>query len=274
MRHNNVTGRASWSGRFATRWRRQDGDRSSCVAGWFVVAVVLVLLCRPAIAIQKETTTEKAENLEKQVKGGLFNFWNFDKQPTGKPPQGFAAATYGDGPGGLWTIEAEPSAPSSPNAVVAVSTCAACSHLLVAEDFKYEYPDLAVRLHHVGGQGSVGVVFGLKDQMNFYAALVDLSGKTLRVIRVVGGKESVLGEAQLKVKPVEWHTFRVQRNTIISKDFIETFFDGQVTLSVEDQSLGLGQIGLLVRGDLSVQFDSFNAAPLYSHRPLSPPAAY
>ena len=226
------------------------------------------------MAVQNETTTEKAENLEKQVKGGLFNFWNFDKQPTGKAPHGFGAATYGDGPEGLWTVEAEPTAPSSPNAVVAVSACAACSQLLIAQDFKYEYPDVAVRLHHVKGQGSIGIVFGLKDQMNFYAALVDLSGKTLRVVRVVGGKESVLGEAPLKVKPVEWHTFRVQRNTIISKDFIETSFDGQLTLSVEDQLLGLGQIGLLVRGDMSVQFDSFNAAPLYSHRPFSPPAAY
>jgi hypothetical protein len=226
------------------------------------------------MAVQNETPTEKAENLEKQVKGGLFNFWNFDKQPTGKAPQGFAAVTYGDGTEGKWTIEAEPTAPSSPNALVAVSACTACSQFLIAQEFKYEYPDLAVRLHHVGGHGSAGVVFGLKDEMNFYAALIDLSGKILRVIRVVGSKESVLGEAPLKVKPVEWHTFRVQRNTIISKDFIETFFDGQLTLSVEDQLLGLGQIGLLVRGDMSVQFDSFNAAPLYSNRPLSPPAAY
>jgi hypothetical protein len=117
-------------------------------------------------------------------------------------------------------------------------------------------------------------VFGLTDEMNFYAALVDLDGKTLRIIRVIQGKEAVLGEAALRPKPVEWHTFRVQRNTIISKDFIETFFDGQVTLSVEDQSLGLGRIGLMVRGDMAMHFDNFHAAPLYSHRPFSPPAAY
>ena len=241
--------------------------------GCFLLTV-FVLLCQPATAIQKETTAEKAENLEKQVKGGLFNFWNFDKQSSGGIPQGFAAATYGEGPEGSWRIEAAPAAPSPPHAVLAVSSCTACSQLLIAQDFKYEYPDLAVRFRQASGQGSIGVLFGLTDQMNFYAALVDLSGKTLRVVRVVEGKETVLGEAPLKAKPVEWHTFRVQRNTIISKDFIETFFDGQLTLSVEDQSLGLGQIGLMVRGDLSVHFDTFHAAPLYSHRPLSPPAAY
>jgi hypothetical protein len=240
----------------------------------FLIAAILAFLCQPAQAIQKETTTEKAENLEKQVKGGLFNFWNFDKQSPGGIPQGFVAATYGEGPEGRWKIEAEPTAPSSPHAVVGVSTCAACSQLLIAQDFLYEYPDLAVRLRQAAGQGSIGMVFGLRDQMNFYAALVDLSAKTLRVVRVVEGKETVLGEAPLKTKPVDWHTFRVQRNTIISKDFIETFFDGQLTLSVEDQLLGLGQIGLLMRGDIAVHFDSFHAAPLYSHRPLSPPAAY
>jgi hypothetical protein len=239
-----------------------------------MMATGLLLLCQPALAIQKETTAEKAENLEKQVKGGLFNFWTFDRQVAGKLPEGFVSAVYGEGDKGMWIIEAVPTAPSSPNAVAAVSDCVACSQLLIAQDLQYEYPDLSVRLHWGQGEGNIGILFGLKDPMNFYAVLVDLPGKTLRVIRVSEGKESLLGEAPLKAKPVEWHTLRVQRNTIISKDFIETFFDGQITLSVEDKLLGLGQIGLLVRGNVSVHFDTFNAAPLYSHRPLSPPAAY
>ncbi|HJR76936.1 MAG TPA: hypothetical protein VJ805_08175 [Nitrospiraceae bacterium] len=257
----------------ARLWKRQSQGRPR-IPFFILVAAVLGLFSQPATAIQKETTAEKAENLEKQVKGGLFNFWDFDKQSPGGVPQGFVALTYGDGQEGLWRIEAEPAAPSFPHAVLAVSACSTCSQLLIAKDLKYEYPDLAVRLHQAGGHGSMGMVFGLRDRMNFYAAMVDLAGKTLRVVRVVDGKETVLGEAPLKMKPVEWHTFRVQRNTIISKDFIETVFDGQLTLSVEDQSLGLGQVGLLVRGDMSVHFDSFHAAPLYSHRPLSPPAAY
>jgi hypothetical protein len=167
---------------------RPDEHRPCVLSGCFLITAVLVLFCQPALAIQKETTTEKAENLEKQVKGGLFNFWNFDKQSPGSIPQGFASATYGEGPEGRWRIEAESMAPSAPHVVVGVSTCAACSQLLIAQDLKYEYPDLAVRLRQAAGQGSIGMVFGLKDQMNFYAALVDLSAKTLRVVRVVEGK--------------------------------------------------------------------------------------
>lgn len=241
---------------------------------WIMAIVGVAILCGPALAVQNETSAEKAENLEKQVKGGLFNFWNFDTQTPGTTPDGFIAITIGEGPDAKWSVVVEPTAPSRPNSVLGVSACAECVQLLIAQGLNYEYPDLAVRLFQTDGHGRSGVVFGVKDRMNFYATVMDLSQKTLQVTRVVAGKESVIGQAALKPKPVDWHTLRVQRNTIISKDFIETFFDGQLTLSVEDQALGLGQIGLLVRGTTSAQFDSFHAAPLYSHRPFSPPAAY
>jgi hypothetical protein len=228
----------------------------------WIIVFVCSAISGPAFAIQKETSAEKAENLEKQVKGGLFNFWNFDTQAPETTPDGFAAITVGEGPGATWSVEAEPTAPSRPNSVLSTSACAECIQLLIAQGFNYEYPDLSVRLSQTDGHGRSGVVFGVKDRMNFYAAVVDLSRNTLQVIRVVAGTESVVGQAALKSKPVDWHTMRVQRNTIISKDFIETFFDG------------LGQIGLLVRGTTSARFDNFHAAPLYSHRPFSAPAAY
>lgn len=118
------------------------------------------------------------------------------------------------------------------------------------------------------------MVLGAKDAKNFYAVSVDLVGQMLEVIRVIDGNESVLGRAPIKPKPVAWHTLRVQRNTIISKDFMETFFDGQLAASVEDQILGLGRIGVLLRGKTSLSFDSLHAVPLFSQRPFSPPAAY
>jgi hypothetical protein len=98
--------------------------------------------------------------------------------------------------------------------------------------------------------------------------------KIVQVVRKIEGKETVLAQAPVQLKPVDWHSLRVQRNTIISKDFIETFVDGVLVLSVEDQALGLGQVGLMVRGDASFLFDTFHAVPLFSHRPLSAPAAY
>jgi len=55
---------------------------------------------------------------------------------------------------------------------------------------------------------------------------------------------------------------------------IEVFFDGRLMASVQDQTLGLGQVGLIVWGQSPLHFDSLHAVPLFSQRPVSNPAAY
>jgi hypothetical protein len=228
------------------------------------------------MAVQLETQEEKEANYKRQQQGGLFQKWTFDEDRLNEPPAGFAGLSF-NGQQAAWTIEQDSTAPTSPNVVAASTPCDAgpCYRLLVAQGLDYEYPDLAVRFRvKDGAPGVGGMVFGVKDARNFYAAIVDLSGRTAQVVRVFDGKESVLGQASVNLKPVDWHTLRVQRNTIISKDFIETFVDGVLVLSVEDKTLGLGQVGLLLRGPSTLYFDSFHAVPLFSQRPLSPPAAY
>jgi hypothetical protein len=229
-------------------------------------------------AIQAETQAEKEANLQRQAKGNLFNQWNFDKSPGEDFLVGFIRLELGDGPEAIWRVKAEATAPSSPNIVEASSSCASlnCYRLLVAQGLGYEYPDISVRIRGDGNatKGLSGVALGVRDPLNFYAAVVDLGQKSIEVLRVVDGRETRLGRTGIKPKPVAWHTLRVQRNTIISKDFIETFFDGQLALSVEDQALGLGEVGLVLKGEAKLQFDNFHAVPLFSHRPFSPPAAY
>jgi len=261
-------------GRGGERFLMKSLRAMHCV-GIMIAAAVLAGGMGTAWAVPKETSTEKAEHLRQQANPQLFNDWTFDKDEVGSVPKGFAMVTSGDQLGGSWKVEAQSAVPSAPNVLLGTSGCAGCNDILVAQGFQYEYPDLVVRIQQPAGHaGQVGVVFGMKDPLNYYATVVDVSQKIIQVVRVIEGKESVLGRAAIKTKPVEWHTLRVQRNTIISKDFIETFFDGSLALSVEDQALGVGQVGMLVRGDASARFDNFNAAPLYSSRPLSAPAAY
>lgn len=262
---------------FSGEWRSKRAvlTRLGCfgmvwLAGWSMGAV------GQAWAVPKETSTEKAEHMRQQRNPELFNNWTFDKDQVGSVPSGFVAVASDERQHGGWKIEAQASVPSSPNILIGTSGCESCRAILVAQGFQYEYPELVVRIQQPadGGSGKVGVVFGMKDPQNYYATIVDISQKMIQIVRVIEGKESVLGKAPIKSKPVEWHTLRVQRNTIISKDFVETFFDGSLALSVEDQALGVGQVGMLVSGQASARFDNFNASPLYSHRPLSPPAAY
>lgn len=229
-------------------------------------------------AIQAESRTEKEANLKSQAQGGLFNRWTFDQQKPGEAPAGFSMLGFGEGPAADWTIKADRDAPSASNILAVNSSCQAvtCYRLIVADEFQYEYPDVSVRMRFPvdAATGVGGVVFGVKNATHFYAAVVDLATKSFEVIRVVDGTETRLGQASITPKAAPWHMLRIQRNTIISKDFIETFFDGQLAVTVEDQSLATGRVGLLVRGHTEMDFDSLHAIPLFSQRPLSAPAAY
>ena len=107
------------------------------------------------------------------------------------------------------------------------------------------------------------MVLGAHDAKNFYAAVVDSVQRKAHLLRISNGRRVSLAEASVHLKPVEWHSLRVQRNTIISKDFIEVYVDGALVLSVEDQTLGLGRVGLVLVGKSSMFFDSFHAVPLF-----------
>ena len=242
------------------------------LACWSVLAVVDTVW-----AVQRETHEEKESNLKQQAKGGLFQKWTFDQDQLNHVPAGFAVFVAGDGLPGEWTVQADTGSPSPSNVLAVSSNCGAeqCYQLLLAKGFNYEYPDLVVRFRaSEGGGGSGGVVFGASDAANFYGAVVDLAASTAQVIHFAAGSERVLAEAPINLKKTDWHSLRAQRNTIISKDFIEMFVDGALVLTVEDQTLGLGEVGLLARGKSSLFFDTFHAVPLFSHRPLSAPPAY
>lgn len=209
----------------------------------------------------------------------LFRAWNFDTQREGDKPAGFTPYTLGDGSSAIWLVERDPGAPSMPNIIRQTAPCAAdpCVHVLAADDLIYEYPDVSVRLRLTltpGGTGEAGLAFAVRNRTNFYAATVDAAGKALEVRQTIDGQNKVLGRAPIVIKNLPWHALRVRRNTIISKEYIEVFFDGVHVLSIEEKTISPGQIGLLTSGSATVAFDNLNAAPLYSQKPLSPPAAY
>lgn len=147
-----------------------------------------------------------------------------------------------------------------------------CFRLLIAQGLEYEYPDLTMRIRSADGVAGVGgFVFALRDAQNFYAALVEFE-QSAQVIRVIEGVVTILGQAAVTLKPIDWHSLRVQRNTIVSKDFIEAFVDGVLVLSVEDQMLGTGQVGVVMQGKTSWFFDTLHAIPCspighFLHRP-------
>jgi hypothetical protein len=236
------------------------------------------LLSKRVSAIQTESQAEKQANFKSQALGGLFQRWTFDQQKVEEALGEFSQWVVGGDSPTIWTISVDAEAPSPPNILKAGASCqtGSCYHLLVANKLEYEYPDVTVRMRFPaeGNVGRGGIVIGLKDETHFYAAVVDLAAKKLEVVRVLGEQVTVLGETAITPKPVDWHSLRINRDTIISKDVIEVFFDGRLIQSVQDQTLGRGQIGLLVWGQSPLHFDSLHAVPLFSQRPVSNPAAY
>ncbi len=236
------------------------------------------LIAAPGQAIQKESQAEKEANLKAQALGGLFNRWTFDKDQVNGKPQGFSEMSLGEGSVSAWVIQSDAEAPSAPNILKIDSSCqvSSCYQLLVADKLQYEYPDVSVRLRFPseGNVGYGGIVIGFHDVKNFYAVVVDLASKKLETIRVLDGQATELGQAAFIPKAVDWHSLRVQRDTIISKDVINAYFDGLHILSVRDQTLALGQVGLVVQGKSSLLFDSLHAVPLFTQRPFSDPSPY
>lgn len=251
---------------------------------WGAVCLVITLVvssgqgyAQIARAGESMVATQPSES---RVPFDLFKTWNFDRDKAEQTPAGFSSFSVGNGDAPLWVVAQDPNAQSPPNLLRQSASCRSedCHQLLLVDALQYEYLDLIVRVRLAdtsdGSRGSAGVVFGARDHQNYYAVTVNPSGKEMEVACVQEGKVTRLAHAEIPPKKVAWHLLRVRRNTIISKEYIEVFFDGLQVFSVEDKTFGAGQIGLLTWGPATAEFDNLTAAPLYSQKPLSGPAAY
>lgn len=259
-----------------------DGERCTsrryATRGLAVGAIILT--CLTAATVRSQEAGQGTTAPPRPVPLELFKTWNFDKQPTAQPPAGFSPFTIGAGEAALWMVQSDANAPSPPNIVRQSAPCPSegCTQVLLVDSLIYEYPDVSVHLRlatsPADAAGAAGLVVGARNGTSFYAATVDMAGQVIELLQVDNGTATVLARATVKPKRLPWHVLRVRRNTIISKEFIEVVYDSVQVLSYESKALQPGQIGVLTRGPALVGFDNLNAAPLYSQRPLSPPAAY
>ena len=209
----------------------------------------------------------------------LFQEWNFENQVEAKLPPEFFSHTLGTGAPTGWQVVTDLNAPSRTHVLLQPAACPHenCYQILTAENSRVNYVDLSVRILAKLGTPSAGagLVFNAQNGKNFYAVMVFPATNTLKVLKVIKAQTTLLNEAPVIPKnDSEWHTLRVQRNTIVSQDFIEISFDNQLILSFSDSSLGAGQVGVATTGDGVFAFDNLRAMELLTSRPLSRPAAY
>jgi hypothetical protein len=206
----------------------------------------------------------------------LFQEWQFDKSALAILPEGFSQEVGGqDGQGG-WLVNKDETAPSRPQLVEQQLTCGEglCYQLLTVDGVTAEYVDLSVRIKMRKSTGEAGLAYGVQDAQNFYAVVVEPNTNEVVAYVVKNGQPTELARETLILEPSEWHFLRIQRNTIVSKEFTEIFFDHHLLIDVYDQSFKKGKIGLVAIGDGAFSFDNLRAMELTSNRPLSRPAAY
>jgi hypothetical protein len=206
----------------------------------------------------------------------LFQEWQFDKSALEILPEGFSQEVVGpDGSGG-WLVSKDETAPSRPQLVEQHLTCGEglCYQLLTVDGVIAEYVDLSVRMKMRKPSGKAGLAYGVQDAQNFYAVVVEPKTNEIVAYVVKDGQPTELARETLILEPSEWHFLRIQRNTIVSKEFTEIFFDHHLMIDVYDQSFKKGKIGLVAIGGGAYSFDNLRAMELMANRPLSRPAAY
>ncbi|MCA9500028.1 MAG: hypothetical protein KC588_12615 [Nitrospira sp.] len=252
-------------------------QRSFSYRGLVLVMVLGCLGMGTSVGYSEEQPQELPKPFHKTTPP-LFQEWNFDQSSLNGLPDGFTQAVGGSLGEGGWSVKEDNAAPSPPHLVEQRLQCAEgwCYQLLVAEGAVVEYVDLSVRLKLNLGTptGKAGLAYGIQDERNFYATVVEPRTNEVVAYVVKDGQPTELGRESLIPRSTEWHSLRIQRNTIISKEFTEISFDNHLALDVYDQSFKKGKLGLVVMGDGGFSFDNLRAMELMTNRPLSRPSAY
>ena len=186
--------------------------------------------------------------------------WDFEDAAAGKLPPGWAAAKSGTGPGSVWTVQDDASAPKGPKVLAQTSSEGAKPLFnLCLADASLGDVDLSVSLKAVRGkidQGG-GPLWRAKDANNYYVVRVNPLEANFRLYKVVAGKRTQLASAD--VEPIErkWQTIRV----VHQGDRIRCYLDGQLEIDVKDATFPKpGKIGLWTKADAVTSFDNLSAA--------------
>ncbi len=181
--------------------------------------------------------------------------------PIGQLPPGWIAAKTGEGPGSVWKVVEDATAPSGRKALAQTSAEGPkrLFNLCVVKKFSFRDLDLSVAFKAVAGKidRGGGLVWRYADAKNYYVARMNPLENNYRVYKVVAGKRTQLATADTKIDAAKWHTVRV----IHVGKRIQCYIDGRRYLDVKDDTfLKAGRIGLWTKADAQTHFANFRAA--------------
>jgi hypothetical protein len=172
----------------------------------------------------------------------------------GELPKGWKAEKTHEGPGSVWKVVENASAPGGKAlAQVSADGPKPLYNLCIAEETKFADVDLSVSLKANAGkidQGG-GLIWRCQDADNYYVARWNPLEDNFRVYKVEKGKRTQFATAYVKVPADEWHVLRV----IHEGSNILCYLDGKLYLYVKDATFSqTGKIGLWTKADAQTSF--------------------
>jgi len=187
--------------------------------------------------------------------------WDFEDATAGNLPTGWTAAKTGEGPGSMWKVVEDATAPKGRNVLAQTSSEGPnpLFNLCVRDDSKFADLDLSVSFKAVKGEKDQGggPVWRYKDANNYYIARMNPLEENFRVYKVVGGKRSQLGSADVDAPAGKWHTIRIVHKV----NHIQCYLNGKLQLDVKDETIkDAGKIGLWTKADAVTSFDDLSVS--------------
>ncbi len=187
--------------------------------------------------------------------------WDFEKAEVGKLPPGFSMAKTGRGPGSVWQVLRDKSAPKGAQVLTQTSPQGPnpLFNLCVAEATGYADVDLSVTLKALRGsidQGG-GPVWRYQDENNYYIARMNPLEDNFRLYKVVDARRTQLATADVVAPAGRWHTIRI----VHRGDRIRCYLNGKLYLDARDNTFAnAGKIGLWTKADAVTSFDGLKVA--------------
>jgi hypothetical protein len=180
----------------------------------------------------------------------------FQATSVGSLPSGWTAAKTGAGEGSVWKIQEDSTSPSPSGTKVLTQTASGPGPLFslcVADQPRTADVDLTIQLKALSGkidQGG-GPVWRYQNADNYYIARVNPLENNFRVYKVVDGKRTQLGTADVQAAAGQWHTIRIEHRA----HRIQCSLNGKLSLEVADDTISkAGQIGFWTKADAVTSF--------------------
>lgn len=186
--------------------------------------------------------------------------WDFQQDPVGHAPVGFAFTTTRDAPAGKWQVVDDDG-----NRVLAQLDDRREKWrfaLAIVEDSRLKHVELSVRIKAIDGKldQAGGLVWRYRDAKNYLVARLDVTDRNVRLFRFVDGNAVQFGiKEDVDLKLNQWYTLRVEHEGCEIKVYLD---DDVVIMNREKHFDRPGKIGLWTKADSVMYFDDLHAKRL------------